>query len=222
MGSPAFNLGCIRTLKGYGSATERLALQELVGEMADKTEAAEMAGVWLPRARRVPSPNKDPRPRWADVELVVVHNISLPPGKFGSGMVEQLFCNQLDCTLDPALHDLVGVEVSSHLFIDRRGRATQFVPFDERAWHAGVSSWRGRRGCNDFAIGIELEGTDDKNYTAKQYARLHRVLLWLFRRYPRLATDTIVGHNEIAPGRKTDPGTSFDWARLIAGLNKAV
>jgi len=170
----------------------------------------------------VPSPNQDPRPRWADVELVVVHNISLPPGKFGSGMVEQLFCNQLDCTLDPALHDLVGVEVSSHLFIDRRGRATQFVPFDERAWHAGVSSWRGRRGCNDFAIGIELEGTDDKNYTAKQYARLHRVLLWLFRRYPRLATDTIVGHNEIAPGRKTDPGTSFDWARLIAGLNKAV
>jgi len=193
-------------------------LQKIVEEMANKTGAADSTQAWMPRTRRVLSPNRDERPVWADVELVVVHNISLPPGKFGSGMVEALFCNQLDCSADPALHDLAGVEVSSHLFIDRRGRATQFVPFNERAWHAGVSSWRGRTGCNDYAIGIELEGTDEKSYTRKQYARLHSTLVWLLRRYPRLATDTIVGHNEIAPGRKTDPGVAFDWSRLFSRL----
>jgi len=186
--------------------------------MVNKTKAADSARVWLPRARRVLSPNRDLRPAGADVELVVLHNISLPPGKFGGGMVEELFCNTLDCAADPALSDLVGVEVSAHLFIDRRGRATQFVPLNERAWHAGVSSWRGRRGCNDFAIGIELEGTDDKRYTSKQYARLSSILGWLLSRYPRLAADTIVGHNEIAPGRKTDPGVAFDWSRLMAAL----
>jgi len=189
--------------------------------MANKTEAADSAQEWLPRAHRVLSPNRDPRPVWADVELVVVHNISLPPGKFGGGMVEELFCNQLDCSADPALSDLAGLAVSAHLFIDRRGRVTQFVPFNERAWHAGVSSWRGRAGCNDFAIGIELEGTDDKNYTKRQYARLGSTLRWLFRRYPRLAADTLVGHNEIAPGRKTDPGAAFDWSRLLAELHAA-
>ncbi len=187
--------------------------------MANITDSADSASVWMPRARAVLSPNRDARPAWADIELVVVHNISLPPGKFGGGMVEALFCNQLDCTLDPSLNDLAGVAVSAHLFIDRRGRATQFVPFNERAWHAGVSSWRGRSGCNDFAIGIELEGTDDKKYTRKQYARLRSTLGWLLGRYPRLATDTIVGHNEIAPGRKTDPGAAFDWSRLLAELH---
>jgi len=190
--------------------------------MADKTGAADSAQVWMPRVHRVLSPNRDPRPAWADVELVVVHNISLPPGKFGSGMVEELFCNRLDCSQDPTLHDLAGVAVSAHLFIDRRGRATQFVPFNERAWHAGVSSWRGRSGCNDFAVGIELEGTDQKNYTSKQYARLHRVLSWLLERYPRLGAETIVGHNEIAPDRKTDPGAAFAWSQLLKRLHGLV
>ena len=144
-----------------------------------------------------------------------MHNISLPPGKFGTGMVESLFCNALDCSSDPQLADLAGVEVSAHLFIDRRGRLSQFVPFDLRAWHAGVSSWRGRSGCNAFSIGIELEGTDTRPYSAKQYLRLASTLRWLLRTYPRLSVDTIVGHNEIAPGRKTDPGGSFDWSRLF-------
>jgi len=164
------------------------------------------------------SPNRDPRPGWASVELVVLHNISLPPGKFGTGMVEALFCNQLDCSLDTQLADLEGLEVSAHLFIDRRGRATQFVPFNQRAWHAGLSSWRGRSSCNSYAIGIELEGTDSRAYTNKQYARLTTTLKWLMRHYPRLGRDTLVGHNEIAPGRKTDPGPAFDWSRLIGSL----
>ena len=150
------------------------------------------------------------------MELVVVHNISLPPGRFGGDMVEALFCNRLDCTSDPALADLAGLAVSAHLFIDRQGRATQFVPLDYRAWHAGVSSWRGRPGCNAYSIGIELEGTDERPYTKRQYDRLGRVLRWLLARYSDLATDTLVGHNEIAPGRKTDPGPAFDWPRVFA------
>lgn len=173
---------------------------------------------WLPRARRVPSPNCDARPPALPIELVVLHNISLPPGQFGGGMVEALFCNTLDCSIDPALADLAGVEVSTHLFIDRRGRLTQFVPFDLRAWHAGVSSFRGRSGCNGFSIGIELEGTDSCAYTAKQYRRLSSTLRWLLRTYPRLSIDSIVGHNEIASGRKTDPGASFDWPRALSDL----
>ena len=178
------------------------------------TEPALIEGTWLPRVRRVPSPNRDERPAQAAIELVVIHNISLPPGKFGTSMVEALFCNTLDCSLDPQLADLRDVAVSAHLLIDRRGRATQFVPFDQRAWHAGVSSWRGRPGCNNYAIGIELEGTDERPYTQRQYERLARVLDWLMRRYPALDVAALVGHNEIAPGRKTDPGASFDWVRL--------
>ena len=173
---------------------------------------------WLPRCRQSLSPNCDRRPDWAVIELVVVHNISLPPGQFGTGMVEALFCNQLDCSRDSRLTDLEGLRVSSHLFIDRKGGATQFVPFNQRAWHAGHSSWRGRSNCNDFAIGIELEGTDTRPYTKKQYARLRSTLAWLFRRYSRLGVDTLVGHNEIAPGRKTDPGPAFDWTRLLRDL----
>lgn len=175
---------------------------------------------WLPRVRRELSPNCDARPSsgaGGGVELVVIHNISLPPGQFGTRLVPALFCNRLDCSLDAALADLDGVRVSAHLFIDRRGVATQFVPFEQRAWHAGVSSWRGRCGCNDFAIGIELEGSDDCPYTKAQYQRLTRVLTWLMRRYPLLSLDRIVGHSEIAPGRKTDPGPAFDWSRIIRG-----
>lgn len=170
---------------------------------------------WLTSARRVPSENENARPDPDDISLVVLHGISLPPGEFGSGLVEDLFRNRLDCTADPRLADLEGVRVSAHLFIDRNGTTTQFVPFDRRAWHAGASSWGRRRDCNDFAIGIELEGTDHVAYTETQYNVLERVLRALARRYPRLDPAAIVGHNEIAPGRKTDPGPAFDWPRVI-------
>ena len=175
---------------------------------------------WLARVRRVISPNADERPSGAEIELVVIHCISLPPGEFGTGMVEKLFTNTLTESVewhaDPRLHDLQGIEVSSHLFIDRKGRATQFVPFHQRAWHAGASSWRGRARCNDFSIGIELEGTEERLYTAAQYRRLGSVIRALFVSYPRLGLDSLVGHSEIAPQRKTDPGPSFDWSRLFA------
>ena len=170
---------------------------------------------WLRTARRAPSENEDARPDPSDISLIVLHGISLPPGEFGSGLVEELFRNRLDCTTDPRLADLDGVRVSAHLFIDRKGATTQFVPFDRRAWHAGASSWRGRRKCNDFAIGIELEGTDQSAYTASQYDVLEQVLDALARRYPRLDPAAVVGHNEIAPGRKTDPGPMFDWPRVL-------
>ena len=173
---------------------------------------------WLAGARRIVSPNAGARPDPADISLVVVHGISLPPGEFGTGCVEALFTNTLAIDAHPAFGDLDGVHVSAHLLISRRGRLTQFVAFDRRAWHAGVSSYRGRQGCNDFSIGIELEGTDLRPYTNAQYARLAAVIAALVARYPKLSVSAVVGHAEIAPGRKTDPGPSFDWARLIRDL----
>lgn len=173
---------------------------------------------WLARVRRLPSPNCSERRDACDLSLLVVHGISLPPGRFGTGMVAELFTNRLDCTRDAALADLEGVRVSAHLLIERSGRITQFVPFDRRAWHAGDSSWRGRRGCNDFSIGIELEGTDDRPYTRRQYDRLARVTRALLERYPTLSRDAIVGHLEVAPGRKTDPGPLFDWRGYLGSL----
>ena len=173
---------------------------------------------WLPGVRRLGSPNASPRPDASDISLVVVHGISLPPGCFGTGMVEALFMNRLDATAHPSLVDLCGVRVSSHLLISRRGKLTQFVPFDQCAWHAGVSRHGGRVGCNDFSIGIELEGTDRMPYADSQYRRLIEVIEALFRRYPRLSPAAVVGHAEIAPGRKTDPGPAFDWPRLLRAL----
>jgi len=181
---------------------------------------------WLSRVRRRPSPNADAREGGARPELIVVHGISLPPGRFGTGLVEALFENRADELLatatDPAVaavrSDLAGLLVSAHLFIDRRGTVTQFVSFDRRAWHAGVSTWRGRPGCNAYSIGIELEGTDTRPYTSAQYRRLVVVLRALLAHYPDLSPDAIVGHQEIAPGRKTDPGPAFDWRRTLLGL----
>jgi N-acetyl-anhydromuramoyl-L-alanine amidase len=170
---------------------------------------------WIDGVVRCASPNCDDRTDPDDVALVVVHNISLPPGQFGGGLVQQFFTNCLDCTVDVALSDLEGVRVSSHLFVDRRGNVTQFVPFHRRAWHAGVSSYRGREGCNDYSIGVELEGTDDVDYDEAQYVSLAALVVALMNRYPRLSLDGIVGHQEIAPQRKSDPGTSFDWSRLF-------
>ena len=166
----------------------------------------------LDSAQWIPSPNFGPRPDTDDISLLVIHNISLPAGRFGTGHVESLFCNQLDCSLDPSFADLQGLEVSAHLLIARTGQITQFVPFHCRAWHAGLSHWRGRVGCNDFSIGIELEGTDARPYTKAQYRSLARVSAALLAHYPRLSPDAIVGHADIAPGRKTDPGPYFEWA----------
>jgi AmpD protein len=173
---------------------------------------------WLERCRRVPTDNCEPRDDPADVELIVLHGISLPPGRFGGGHVEALFTNTLDTASHPSFASIQGVRVSAHLFIDRRGRVVQFVPFDWKAWHAGVSSWRGRCGCNRFSIGIELEGTDDHPYTRAQYGSLLPILRGLLARYLRLERDAIVGHQEIAPGRKTDPGTAFDWSLVYREL----
>ncbi|MFT4768812.1 MAG: AmpD protein [Glaciecola sp.] len=146
--------------------------------------------------------------------MLVVHNISLPPGCFGTGDVEALFCNTLDCSLNPAFTALEGLEVSAHFLIDRQGELTQFVSCFERAWHAGVSSWSGRTNCNDFSIGIEVEGTDSKAYEAAQYRALSELIVELRRFLPTLAPGPVVGHSDIAPGRKTDPGEAFDWAML--------
>jgi len=173
---------------------------------------------WLARVRARPSPNYHARPPHAVISLLVIHNISLPPGRFGTGMIEALFLNRLDTTADPTLSDLSGVRVSSHLLIERSGRTTQFVPFDHAAWHAGESHWCGITHCNDFAIGIELEGVDDRRYTRAQYRRLRLVTGALLQRYPRLSPEAIVGHQEIAPERKTDPGPAFDWRSYLTSL----
>ena len=175
---------------------------------------------WLRGARRLASPNANARPDPTDISLVVVHGISLPPGEFSTGLVEALFTNTLDTSVHLSLADLDGVRVSSHLLISRRGALTQFVPFDGRAWHAGVSSHRGREQCNDYSIGIELEGTDHRPYSNTQYERLVAVLAALFARYPRLSLADVVGHSEIAPDRKTDPGPAFDWPRLFRALGR--
>ena len=189
---------------------------------------------WLARTRRLPSPNCDDRSDPSEICLIVVHGISLPPGRFGNGLIDRLFLNELDPNANPELASgkkglkglkglkgvdgLEGLRVSSHVLIDRKGRCTQYVPFDRRAWHAGESAWRGRPGCNDYAVGIELEGTDSSAYTAAQYRRLVEVTEALIEAYPRLSPDAVVGHCEIAPGRKTDPGPSFDWSRYLLSL----
>ncbi|MEH6652280.1 MAG: 1,6-anhydro-N-acetylmuramyl-L-alanine amidase AmpD [Motiliproteus sp.] len=173
-----------------------------------------MSQHWLTNASRCLSPNQNPRPQNSQPELLVIHNISLPPGQFGGGHVQQLFCNQLDAAVHPYFAEIEGLQVSAHLLIERDGTLVQFVAFDQRAWHAGVSCFEGRDGCNDFSIGIELEGTDDQPYSDDQYQQLNGVIRQLLQCYPGLSSERIVGHNDIAPGRKTDPGEAFDWPRL--------
>lgn len=164
-------------------------------------------------ARQVPSPNADARPRGVLITLLVVHNISLPPGHFGGDDVLRLFTNTLDCSSHPAYEPLHALRVSAHFFVRRTGEIIQFVSCGRRAWHAGESAWRGRSRCNDFSIGVELEGTDIAPYADVQYRRLARLARALGRRYP---IADIVGHSDIAPVRKTDPGPAFDWPRLRA------
>lgn len=174
-----------------------------------------------PAARQVPSPHYDERPDPDDISLIVIHNISLPPGLFGGKWIDDLFLGRLDAGAHPYFRDIAALRVSSHLCIFRDGSVTQYVPFDRRAWHAGASSWQGRERCNDFSIGIELEGTDDTRFEPVQYQRLVQVLLALFARYPRLGSRKLTGHSDIAPGRKTDPGPYFDWSQLHALLAAA-
>ncbi|MDQ3268235.1 MAG: 1,6-anhydro-N-acetylmuramyl-L-alanine amidase AmpD [Pseudomonadota bacterium] len=162
--------------------------------------------------RRLTSPNCDFRPSGTAIDLLVIHNISLPPGEFGGQAVTQLFTNTLDADSHSYFAQLKGVKVSAHFLIQREGEITQFVPCHKRAWHAGASTWHGRRACNDFSIGIELEGTDFLPFTDKQYAALIRLTRVLKRAYPIRET---AGHSDIAPGRKTDPGHEFDWPRYL-------
>lgn len=184
-------------------------------------ERIDPSGAWLDHARRLPSPNQDDRPPGTVVDLLVVHGISLPPGEFGTGQVEALFQNRLDPSAHPYFAGIAELRVSAHLLIARDGSVTQFVPFLARAWHAGVSSFGGRERCNDFSVGVELEGTDDIPYTEAQYRRLAGVTLALMERFPAIGRQRLVGHSDIAPGRKTDPGPAFDWAALRRRLGTA-
>ncbi len=166
----------------------------------------------------LPSPNQDARPAGAAVELLVVHGISLPPGEFGGPWIDALFTNSLDPSAHPYFAGIASLRVSPHALIRRGGEVVQYVPFHRRAWHAGVSAWRGRTACNDFSAGIELEGTDEIPYTDLQYRRLAELARSLMAAYPAITPEAIVGHSDVAPGRKTDPGPAFDWARLRAML----
>lgn len=173
-------------------------------------------GDWVVNARRVLSPNCDERPEGDPVSLLVVHGISLPPGEYGGCWIDAFFCNRLDPQAHEYFAAIADIRVSSHLLIRRDGELVQYVPFSKRAWHAGQSRFQGREACNDFSIGIELEGQDEEAYTDIQYQQLAAVSQMLSKHYPGIDERTIVGHCEVAPGRKTDPGPAFDWQRLRA------
>lgn len=173
---------------------------------------------WLSHCKRVESPNADQRPVDEIISLLVIHNISLPPEQFGGPYIEQLFCNCLDPSEHPYFAQVHELKVSSHLLISRQGTIVQFVDFDRRAWHAGVSEFKGRERCNDFSIGIELEGADNIPYTMAQYKVLSQVSKLLISHYPEITPERIVGHSDIASNRKTDPGPAFDWQLFKRGL----
>jgi AmpD protein len=173
---------------------------------------------WLSGVRRLSSPNCDERPTGTAIDLIVIHGISLPPGEFGGGWIDALFGNCLDASAHPYFQEIRDSRVSSHLLIYRTGEICQFVPFHMRAWHAGESCYEGRTCCNDFSIGIELEGCDDLPYENAQYNSLAAVTRTLMACYPQITPQRITGHSDIAPERKTDPGESFDWKRLYSSL----
>lgn len=173
---------------------------------------------WLSGVNICLSPNSNSRPESVEISLLVVHNISLPPGEFGGGYVQAFFQNRLDIHAHPYFETIAELQVSAHLFIERDGAITQFVPFTARAWHAGASSFDGVSNCNDYSIGIELEGTDELPYTDAQYLALEKVTRQLMLTYPKLTLERITGHEHIAPGRKTDPGPAFDWQRFRRAL----
>ena len=189
--------------------------EQAAGLMGDQTE---WQGGWYRPARALPSPNFGPRPAGACIDLLVLHSISLPPGEFGNGQVQQLFTNQLDWDAHPYFQGLRGLQVSSHFFISRAGELWQFVSCNDRAWHAGASAYRGRSQCNDDSIGVELEGLEGETFEACQYDTLARLCAALLTAYP---IAHIAGHEHIAPGRKFDPGAGFDWLRLQALLKRS-
>ncbi|SMF02824.1 AmpD protein [Alteromonadaceae bacterium Bs31] len=168
---------------------------------------------WYSKARKVLSPNYNTRPHTGDISLLVIHNISLPPGEFGGDFVERFFLNSLPASEHPYFEQISELQVSAHCFIRRDGELVQFVPFDKRAWHAGRSVFQGREDCNDFSVGIELEGTDTEPYTEQQYQGLAELTLSLLQAFPLITPERIVGHSDIAPSRKTDPGPAFDWGK---------
>lgn len=170
---------------------------------------------WIAGARQVPSPNCDRRPGGAGISLLVLHSISLPRGEYGGDAIERLFTNRLDSSAHVSFDELAGLRVSSHYLVRRDGELLQFVPLEARAWHAGASRWRGRDRCNDFSVGIELEGTDDSEFTGAQYERLS----WLVRSLQaRLPIRELAAHSDIAPDRKSDPGPRFDWLRWLSSV----
>lgn len=181
------------------------------------TASVDEAG-WLSCAQRVPSPNFDDRPDVV-VDTLVIHNISLPPGEFGGNYIQDFFCNQLDCRAHPFFQEIATLKVSAHFLIKRDGEIVQFVPLSKRAWHAGVSEFKGRQKCNDFSIGIELEGVDDTPYSDAQYESLIKLTADIQRMYPAIVVDRITGHSDIAPDRKTDPGPAFDWRKFLGALS---
>lgn len=173
---------------------------------------------WLTQATCIESPNFNQRPAGVSINTLVIHNISLPPGQFGTQYIEQFFLNQLPCHVHPYFETLRGIEVSSHFLIKRDGEIIQFVSCLDRAWHAGASRFCGQDNCNDFSLGIELEGCDDVPYDDRQYQALIELTRAIQTAYPEIVAQRITGHSDIAPGRKTDPGDSFQWSRFLGGL----
>jgi AmpD protein len=172
----------------------------------------------LEGVRFLASPHCDERPAGTAVDLLVVHGISLPPGEFGGPWVQQLFLGKLEVSAHPYFIQVAALKVAAHLLVRRDGELLQFVPFDRRAWHAGVSRFEGREACNDFSIGVELEGSDELAYAPVQYVRLAEVCQALLQAYPGIRPERIVGHSDVAPGRKTDPGPGFDWPHFRTQL----
>lgn len=172
------------------------------------------ASDWLQGVERAPSPNCDQRPLETAIDLLVIHNISLPPRCYGGDAIDRLFLNKLDCDAHPYYQRLRGLQVSAHALIRRDGRLTQYVAFRDRAWHAGESCFCDRPACNDYSIGIELEGCDEEPYEPVQYRRLAELSCLLIQRWPSITMQRIVGHSDIAPGRKTDPGPAFNWRKF--------
>jgi len=183
-------------------------------QQEDNSQLFQISNDILESARQCPSPNHDERPNDCSPDLIIIHNISLPPNEYGGAGIDQLFTNCLDKDEHPYYEDIYQLRVSSHLLIRRNGEVVQYVPFNQRAWHAGESCYQGREICNDFSIGIEMEGSDFEAFTEDQYRVLEKTIRTLLEKYSSLSAESITGHEHIAPGRKTDPGPFFEWKRL--------
>lgn len=197
-----------RTFMGSGSQKENLMMEK----------QRQIKDGWLLDERQVLSPHFDQRPDPQDISLLIIHYISLPPEQFGGGYIDDFFQGKLDVQAHPYFQEISPLRVSAHCLIERTGRITQYVNFNDRAWHAGLSCFEGREKCNDFAIGIELEGSNEQPFTAQQYDALQRLTQQIMQAYPRITRERIVGHCDVSPGRKIDPGQYFDWQRYLQDL----